>query len=109
PLDDHLEVGERLPRAHHADRLAGAEQHARLPGPGIGVPVDAGEVALAERAPSGPDAVDERPRRLLRGQGGARHEQDRERTRRVSGGETMHANLPDRLRLLEMPYPRPEA
>ena len=34
PLGDQLEVGHRLLRADHADRLAGAVDDAVLPGPG---------------------------------------------------------------------------
>src|SRR5918995_1400473 len=73
PIDDHLEIGELLARAHDADRLAGTEQHPVLPRPGVGVSVDVGEVVFAERAPAGPRTIDERPGRCLR-EGGLKRE-----------------------------------
>ena len=61
PLGDELEVGERLRGADHADRLPGAVRLPVLPGPGVGVAVDVGEVLLAERLPARPRPVDEGP------------------------------------------------
>src|SRR5206468_11789094 len=60
PLDDELEVGDRLFHPHDAGRRAFALNLAVVEGPGVGVTVDVEEVVFAERAPAGAGAVEDR-------------------------------------------------
>ena len=70
PFEHHFEIAEFVSRADHADGLARAVNFAVHELPGVFFVVDAAEVFLAERFPSGTFAIHECP-----GLVGGRHAQ----------------------------------
>ena len=60
PLDDELEILDRLDAANDSDRLAGAMRNLVFPRPGRLIAIDVNEIRLVELPPTGASSIDVR-------------------------------------------------